>query len=1009
MPALYDFFEELKLSCCIICETWFYDSPALENLLRDARTGHQLEMINYVRKRQGKKNRGGGVTVAFNPNVIQLKKYNTRTNGREIVTVRGKIPNNTRPIFIIAVYISTRLNKRQVEAFLENISAIILKIKSEVKEPYIVLGGDMNRADMTHILVDFPDLAVSPTPPTRGDAVLDVAITSFREEIKSAVVRPPLTNDQSGSESDHMFLHYEVHLEHTHEFTKEKRKYRPMPQRMIDQAAEDINKIVWENQLPTMADPEQYVREFHKVIVNTAERSLPWKVATIKSTDSPWITEAIRRQTRIRNGIFRAEGRSRAWKDRKKLTRRMHRQARKNFYDQNVEAMKQPGALPFQAIKRLKDPEAPKGWELGHVFPGETMEATLEKTADYFSEISQQFRGVEDSDIPEAASRPMQMLDVGYVAERMRLIKKPKSYTSIDIPPAVFNKCIDSLATATTPIFNLIRQSGWWPEIWKIEEVTIIPKTSHPTTLDETRNISCTSIFSKLAEEFMLQELQKDVRLSECQFGGRKGCGTEHLLAELSDDIAFALEDNRACVNLMSLDYSKAFNRMAHDHCLRNLAKQGATKESLAMVFAFLKGRSMKIKNNGTFSTPRPTPGGAPQGTKSGNFLFTIAADDLGPNLHEDLDVSALMDEPLLRDQTLDISRYDRTHDFSLNVGEFDRRTRRADNPLDDTAPNPLTEAWTSEEIEAELGVPERWRRIPIKNYKYVDDQTIVEVVPLSSAVSSITTRKEERYVHAGELSKEYTNIDDAATKIGMSLNLKKTQLLCVSDAKNYRVNSYLRIGDEIVEGQKEMKILGYILGSCPGAKAQVEDIKRKAARKSWSIRHLKKAAVPTRDLLEIYMSFIRSVIEYGSNIYHGYLTRQQAQELERIQANILKSIYGDKSSYRECLVRAQMPTLRKRRELNFLKFARRVENSSFFRERWLPLSEEINYELRRTNKYKMFKPKCERYKNSPIYRIRETLNDLHRRNVNINVEIIRLEEEMLSIEENDVTVEYVE
>ena len=42
------------------------------------------------------------------------------------------------------------------------------------------------------------------------------------------------------------------------------------------------------------------------------------------------------------------------------------------------------------------------------------------------------------------------------------------------------------------------------------------------------------------------------------------------------------------------------------------------------MVSAFLTGRNMKIKIGKSFSTSRPMNGGAPQGTKMGNFLFSV-------------------------------------------------------------------------------------------------------------------------------------------------------------------------------------------------------------------------------------------------------------------------------------------------------------------------------------------------------------------------------------------------
>ena len=687
----------------------------------------------------------------------------------------------------------------------------------------------------------------------------------------------------------------------------------------------------------------------------------------------------------------------------------MIRAEREKFYDRQVQMMKTPGMLPFKAIKRLQDSENKPRWQLTDLYPGDSEEKALETAADYFSSIAAEFDPLTDDSLPASYDRPPRIIDVGYVEESLRNIKKPKSYISIDIPPEVLSLCHAQLVTALAPIYNIILNSEWWPQIWKAEEVTIIPKNSRPESIDQTRNISCTSIFSKLAEEFLMGDLKSEVKLSDSQFGGRKGCGTEHLLAELSTEIMAALDDNRACVTLMSLDYSKAFNRMSHGHCLRNLKKHGASNQTLATTFGFLKDRTIKIKSQANFSNPRKMPGGAPQGTKSGNFLFSMTADDLDSHpdatLHEESNISDFIMEDL-NNTDENTSKYDRTFDFSLNIAPYDRRTNPTHNPLDDTRPHHLLSAWPQHKIGDALGAPERWIQRPLKSFKYVDDQTVIEVSPITAAVSTIGSGKEKRFIHAEGLSREYQKIDAAATAIGMKLNLQKTQILTISASKNYEISSYLRIGDQVIQSQDRMKILGYVLDASPGARAQVMEIKKKSARKSWTIRHLIKAGVKNNDLVQIYCSFIRSAIEYGTNVYSGYLTKEQENQIERIQANIVNTIFPSRS-YRECLLKAKIPTLKKRRELNFLKFARRIEANEYFRKRWLPLDDAPKYELRKSNKYKTMKYNCDRLANSPIFRVRDTLNAIHRSGENINEKIMKLEEDLLKFDEKENEIDF--
>lgn len=58
-------------------------------------------------------------------------------------------------------------------------------------------------------------------------------------------------------------------------------------------------------------------------------------------------------------------------------------------------------------------------------------------------------------------------------------------------------------------------------------------------------------------------------------------------------------------------------------------------------------------------------------------------------------------------------------------------------------------------------------------------------------------------------------------------------------------------------------------------------------------MRHLKEAGLPNTDLVKIYASMVRSVIEYAVPAYHSLLTSTQAGELEVLQKKVLKIIFG--------------------------------------------------------------------------------------------------------------------
>ena len=183
-------------------------------------------------------------------------------------------------------------------------------------------------------------------------------------------------------------------------------------------------------------------------------------------------------------------------------------------------------------------------------------------------------------------------------------MKKPKSQVKGDIDPRLVTKYADILAVPVHAVFQKVFARQEWPQLWATETVTLIPKTSNPDSLAQLRNISCTPLFSKCLENFILTDIKKNVSLSKNQFGGLKGVSVDHYLIDTWNDILTGLEDPSACVNLMSIDFCKAFNTMCHWNCLESLLELGATESQSLMVAAFLRNRVMTVKVDEVQSTP---------------------------------------------------------------------------------------------------------------------------------------------------------------------------------------------------------------------------------------------------------------------------------------------------------------------------------------------------------------------------------------------------------------------
>jgi hypothetical protein len=135
----------------------------------------------------------------------------------------------------------------------------------------------------------------------------------------------------------------------------------------------------------------------------------------------------------------------------------------------------------------------------------------------------------------------------------------------------------------------------------------------------------------------------------------------------------------------------------------------------------------------------------------------------------------------------------------------------------------------------------------------------------------------------------------------------------------------------------------------------------------------LRKAGLTQDELLRVYCSTIRSVVEFCSVVYGPLLTQAQSESLERLQSQCLKIIYGFDRSYASLLQTTQLETLKDRRRGASLKFARKCLGSQY--SHWFPLNDPAR-RTRNTKTYKEEYARCNRLRNTPIFYMRRLLNE---------------------------------
>ena len=139
--------------------------------------------------------------------------------------------------------------------------------------------------------------------------------------------------------------------------------------------------------------------------------------------------------------------------------------------------------------------------------------------------------------------------------------------------------------------------------------------------------------------------------------------------------------------------------------------------------------------------------------------------------------------------------------------------------------------------------------------------------------------------------------------------------MLCISDALASRSEAFIKDADDnLIVSSESIKLLGFHFSHRPTVGLHVEKLRQRFRQRAWILMHLQHAVFSQEELSNVYRVMVRPVADYLSAVYHGMLTDQQDEGLERLQSQALKIIFGKDMIHADMRVRAGVTTLRLRR-----------------------------------------------------------------------------------------------
>ena len=666
-------------------------------------------------------------------------------------------------------------------------------------------------------------------------------------------------------------------------------------------------------------DPNLKAEIFEKMVMEKVDTFFPEKTLKINENDKPWMNIQLIKLDRQCKREYNKNKKSNKWKQMNKLFAERESEAKEQYYENIVQDLKQSNVGKwYSKLKRMSSIDQTKEEK---VVVQDIMDLPsnqqAELIADEFAKISNLYDPLKSEDIEmpsQENSKPYPLFEPNQIYEKIRKMKKKASTVCGDIPWKIISEFSVEFSDPLSNIFNSSTLDGIWPKLWKYEFVTPVPKVHPPTNPNDLRKISGTKNLSKIYEALLADYIIDDMNpnVDPSQFGNEKGLSIQHYLVKMVHRILTILDTNNDSEKYAVLTQ------------LVDWSKAFDRQDPKLGIESFIR--------NGV----RPT---------------------LIPLL-----VSYFQERKMIV----------KWHGLTSSTRDL---------------PGGGPQGCTFGLLEYKSNSNNNVDHVPLHmRFKFVDDLSVLEklsliLIGLSSynfrnhVASDIGTH--QKYLpNINIQSQNYLDQIQTWTETNkMKLNVDKSKVMIFNFTEDYQFATRLYIEDVLMETINQTKLLGTIVQSDLKWSENTTLIVKKGYQRMLILQKLYAFNIPDEDLVQIYILYIRSILEQNCQVWHYSITNEEKSDLERVQKVATKIILQERyTNYDQALKHLNLDYLTARRDKLCLKFATKCLKHEKTKDMF-PLNVQTDHDIRQTQKYHVQFAKTNRLRDSAIPQLQRALN----------------------------------